>query len=243
MQIPKLLNDIVVFLRCNPFKLSQNSRDGRINSAFNEDEVFHLIESKFNINRPNMRDWVDFSFEENGNFIPVNIKVSTTKTADNLNCKLGIYYALTGKIPTFGNGISWEQYFKNLNEDLKENNQDYYFLIINKENINDVFATSLKGLYKIVPNGNNLPFQARWEDNREVMERTFDKAKSFILSCFGESLKLRAEAYFHFAKYFNRFHNSNFDFYVECDSCGARNHCYISHTTNGKIVTHYRPNK
>lgn len=39
MQIPTLLNDIVTFLRKNDFKLSQNSRDGRINSAFNEDEI------------------------------------------------------------------------------------------------------------------------------------------------------------------------------------------------------------
>lgn len=58
---------------------------------------------------------MDCSFEENNNFYPVNIKVSTTKTADNLNCKLEIYYALTGKIPPFSNGVIWEIYFKNLN--------------------------------------------------------------------------------------------------------------------------------
>lgn len=166
MALPKMIDDIVEFLRANHFELSQNSRDGRINSAFNEDEIFNLIEQNFSINRPNMRDWVDFSFEENGNFIPVNIKVSTTKTADNLNCKLGIYYALTGKIPSFGNGVSWEQYFKNLSDDMIENDKDYYFLIINKENISDVFATSLKSLESIVPNGNNLHFQAKWDNNR-----------------------------------------------------------------------------
>ena len=38
-----------------------------------------------------MRDWVDFSFYENNVFYPVNIKVSTTETTDNLNCKLHIY--------------------------------------------------------------------------------------------------------------------------------------------------------
>lgn len=168
-------------------------------------KYYKLIEQKFDINRPSMRDWVDFSFTENDNFIPVNIKVSTTKTADNLNCKLGIYYALTGKIPTFNNGISWEQYFKNLYENLQENNKDYYFLIVNKDTINDVFATSLKGLSKAVPNGNNLPFQAKWDDNRSIKDRTFDEAKSFILSCFGESLKLRAEAYFYYIKYFKEY--------------------------------------
>lgn len=205
MQIPKLLDHIVRFLKDNQPKLSQSSRDGRINSAFNEDEIFNLIEKHFDIDRPSMRDWVDFSFEENGNFIPVNIKVSTTRTADNLNCKLGIYYALTDKIPTFSNGIPWEQYFKNLSNDLRENNQDYYFLIINKDAVNDVFVTSLKGLCKIVPNGNNLPFQAKWDDNRQIQSRTFAEARNFILHYFKESLKLRAEAYLYFEKYFKHY--------------------------------------
>ena len=35
--------------------LSQQSRDGRINSAFNEDEIFNLLDSNFAISRPNMQ--------------------------------------------------------------------------------------------------------------------------------------------------------------------------------------------
>ena len=30
----------------------------------------NLLEQNFSINRPNMRDWVNFSFEENNNFYP-----------------------------------------------------------------------------------------------------------------------------------------------------------------------------
>lgn len=77
--IPHLLIQIVDFLKKSPVALSKQSRDGRINSAFNEDEIFKRLETNFAINRPNMRDWVDFSFEENNIFYPVNIKVSTTK--------------------------------------------------------------------------------------------------------------------------------------------------------------------
>ena len=161
MALPKKLEEIVEFLQQQNLHLSQQSRDGRINSAFNEDEIFNLLDFNFAINRPNMRDLVDFSFYENDVFYPVNIKVSTTKTTDNLNCKLGIYYALTGKIPPFGNGVSWETYFKMLKENLAPNDRDYYFLIINKDNPSDVFATSLKCLESILPNGNNLPFQAK----------------------------------------------------------------------------------
>ncbi|CUU39206.1 hypothetical protein [Helicobacter typhlonius] len=200
--IPHLLIQIVDFLKKSPVALSKQSRDGRINSAFNEDEIFKCLETNFAINRPNMRDWVDFSFEENNIFYPVNIKVSTTKTTDNLNCKLGIYYALTGKIPPFGNGVSWDCYFKSLKENIQQNSKDYYFLIINKDNSSDVFATSLKNLESILPNGNNLPFQAKWNNNRKLINRDFESAKAFLLGTFEESLKLRADAYLHFKKYF-----------------------------------------
>lgn len=88
--LPNLLCDIVDFLQKQDLNLSKNSPDGRINSALNEDEIIDILSSKFTIERPDMRDWYDFSFEENEQFYPVNIKISTTKTADNLNCKLGL---------------------------------------------------------------------------------------------------------------------------------------------------------
>lgn len=206
-----MLLKMVDFLRTHYFTLSIQSPDGRINSVFNEDEICDLLNEKFIIYRPKIRDWVDFYFIENEIFIPVNIKVSTTKTADNLNCKLGIYYALTGQIPPFNNGVSWENYFGTLRENLQENTADYYFLIINKDNPNDVFATSLKGLESINPNGNNLPFQAKWDSNRNHIHRDFTQAEEFILTTFGESLKLRVDAYFSFRKYFFR---KNFRKYV-----------------------------
>lgn len=39
MTLPKTLEDIVEFLQQQNLHLSQQSRDGRINSAFNEDEI------------------------------------------------------------------------------------------------------------------------------------------------------------------------------------------------------------
>lgn len=201
----KTLQNIVAFLKNDDFSLGKFSRDGRINSAFNEDEIFKILSKKFHINRPNARDWVDFSFEENKQFVPVNIKISKTDTADNLNCKLGIYYALTGKLPHFGNGISWEEYFKNLKENLELNNADYYFLVINKNDLKDIFYTSLKSLAILQPNGNNLPFQAKWSENKTRINRHFNEAKDFILSHFGASLRLRSEAFESFKRYFNEF--------------------------------------
>lgn len=99
-------------------------------------------------------------------------------------------------------GVSWECYFKNLKENMQQNSKDYYFLIINKHNPCDVFATSLKCLETILPNGNNLPFQAKWDNNRNIIKRDFESAKTFLLGTFEQSLKLRADAYFHFRRYF-----------------------------------------
>ena len=254
--MPNLLIQIVEFLKESPIALSRQSQDGRINSAFNEDEIFKCLESNFAINRPNIRDWYDFSFEENNIFYPVNIKVSTTKTTDNLNCKLGIYYALTGDCPPFNNGINWEEYSKKLAQNLKSNEKDYYFLIINKDNPNDVFATSLKRLKHIVPNGNNLPFQVRWNDNRETEQQNdFDETpENRILKNMAESLRQRASIYDKFLRYFpinkqkhlknQAIAQSRYYFCMECDKCGYRNRCHIDiNTMNGNIVTHYRCNK
>lgn len=199
---PQQLIEIKDFLQQQNLLLSQTTRDGRVNSAFNEDEIVALIDQHFAIRRPKICDWFDFAFENDGIFYPVNIKVSTTETADNLNCKLGIYYALTGKIPDFKNGIAWDKYFKKLKENICENNQDYYFLIVNKENTTDIFLSSLKTITQLVPNGNNLPFQACWNDNRNPINRNYQQAQKFILSIFGQSLKLRANAYLSFKEYF-----------------------------------------
>lgn len=202
---PNTLEKIKDFLQQRNLHLSQTTRDGRVNSAFNEDEIVALIANHFTIRRPKIRDWFDFAFEESGIFYPVNIKVSTTTTADNLNCKLGIYYALTGKLPDFNNTISWENYLKNLKENICNNNCDYYFLIVNKDNTKDIFLSSLKHFNKLVPNGNNLPFQACWNDNRNTINRNYQEAKKFILSILGQSLKLRADAYLSFKEYFSEY--------------------------------------
>lgn len=204
--IPQTLLKIKDFLLEDKLKLSSPLKDGRLNSSFNEDEIIKLIKKKFKISEPNSRQWFDFSFEENGEFYPVNIKVTTTDTADNLNCKLGIYYALTGLMPDFSNGIDWLNYFERLKENMGKNkDKDYYFLIINKSNPEEIFVATLKSIKKLQANGNNLPFQCRWKENKEITERTFEESQKFILSKFGESIKLRADIYFNFKKYFNEY--------------------------------------
>ncbi|MCQ2855056.1 restriction endonuclease [Helicobacter pylori] len=202
--IPTQLNEIAEFLKTNPYNLSQPLQDGRLNSSVNEEEILNTIKDYFPIQLPKAREWWDFSFEENKIFYPINIKTTTTKTADNLNGKLGIYYALCGLVLAFNNEIAWEKYFQKLHKDLGANtNRDYYFLIINKNDPKDVFINSLKGIQTLQPN--NLPFQCKWDDNREIVQRDFDESKNFILSALAKSVKLRANIYLTFKEFFGEF--------------------------------------
>lgn len=177
--IPTQLNEIAEFLKTNPYHLSQPLQDGRLNSSINEEEILNTIKDYFPIQLPKAREWWDFSFEENDIFYPVNIKTTTTKTADNLNCKLGIYYALCGLVPEFNNEIAWEKYFQKLHKDLGKNtDRDYYFLIINKNDPKDIFINSLKGIQTLQPNGNNLPFQCKWVTTEKSFKETLMEVKT-----------------------------------------------------------------
>jgi hypothetical protein len=44
----------------------------------------------------------------------------------------------------------------------KNNKKDYYFIILNKTNTDDIIINSIKGLIILTPNINNLPFQVCW---------------------------------------------------------------------------------
>ena len=139
----EILNIIVAFLSENGIEYTAIMDDGRVNSAINEEQVKGVVERCFNQNPvlrdggykyvpSNIRDWYDFGVSKDGDsdfFIPVNIKVSVLNT-DNLNCKLGIYYALTGMLPSgMSNEIQWEPFCQALHRDMNtKTDGDYYTL-------------------------------------------------------------------------------------------------------------------
>ncbi|MDP2822585.1 MAG: hypothetical protein Q8O52_07890 [Sulfuritalea sp.] len=191
--IPQELIDIQDFLISNSVQLSRQFQDGRINASINEDEIIKVITSKFDIELPPHRHWYDFAIKKGEEKIPVNIKVTSTSTADNVQCKLGMYYALTGIWPNFANEMPWGDYFSLLKRGLNtKTDKDYYILVVSKRNPRDVFCTSLKQIQTLVANGNNLPFQCNWGNNRAPQPRTHDAAVKFLLGKFYESIKLRA---------------------------------------------------
>ena len=59
--------------------------------------------------------------------------------------------------------------------------KDYYFIVVNKNNTNEIIINSIKGLKILNPNINNLPFQICWQKNKEyVYENINTKIKLFI---------------------------------------------------------------
>ena len=207
LELPKELIEIKDFLTKYNFTLSNTERDWRINSSINEWEIINIIEKYFDIIKPRDRERFDFAIQpaDPTKFYPVNIKVSDTTHNDNLNCKLWIYYALTWNLPSFPNETSREKFLTKLKQEIKENDSDYYFLVINKQNLSDIILTSLKWLEALVPNWNNLPFQCTRNNNRRYIVRDFQEIKSFILSTFWDSIQKRASVFLLFDKLFHEY--------------------------------------
>ena len=205
--IPLILKEIQNYLINQKIALDDsgisNTKDGRIDSAINERLVIDKILEEFPIHEPpKARHWFDFSITTSDAFYPVNIKVSNFGAADNLNCKLGIYYALTGKEPDFSNETAWDHFFHMLASNIQENDKDYYFLALNKDAPSQILVQGLKTIGKLSPSGSNLPFQCNWGSNLEPVHRPFDEAKDYLLSCLGKSVKLRANIYDEFRAHF-----------------------------------------
>lgn len=206
--IPRVLSEIAEFLAGDKMVLDSTAPDGRIASAVNEDTIIQRISEKFNIQKPDKktRHWWDFAVDNADGFYPVNLKISEFVNAnDNLNCKLGIYYSLTGTSPDFPNEIGWGNFFRRLSQDIRDNDKDYYFMVINKQNTSDVLVQGLKTLQTVYPNGNNLPFQCCWIHNRRSVARSFDEARDFLLAAFSESIKKRAKIYLDFQRCFPQY--------------------------------------
>ena len=145
---------------------------------------------------PQTQQWFDLSIESENEFYPVSLHptILRWKENDNLNCKWGIYYALTGEKPNFADEeISWNKFLDLLKNDAKENDQDYYFLVINRENSSEVFWNSLKQISLLVTNGQILPFKCCWNKNKSRVTRNFEDAKKFLMKNLRKSIKIRNE--------------------------------------------------
>ena len=69
--------------------------------------------------------------------------------------------------------------------------------LMDKNNINNSYWTSLKRIDKLVSNGNNLPFQCNWSKNRIFSNRTETEAMEYILKTYINSWDKKTDGYPH----------------------------------------------
>lgn len=214
--LDRIQNHLAEALSQGIITLDRGGHDGREDSSKNERLITQTLALQFRsdsffrrnhltIESGPARFWYDFQVFSNDGAVrlPVNVKISSCGSADNLSSKEGLFYAMTGIDPKAVPhpdkpkrkwGInSWEPYCEAMAHYLGANKSaDYYFLVVHKDNLGDVFWTSLRQMQKLEPNGNNLPYQADWNKNRIRVKRSWNASATFLMGVFREALVLRA---------------------------------------------------
>lgn len=168
--------------------------DGRLDSAESEETVIKHLQSLFEgtdikvFIPPAKRWWYDILIEYNGKKYPINIKITTGNSSDNISSKLGMFYTLTGRWPENEKGLTkWESYNTSLVKYFNPSTEaDYYFIVYFKKE--EIFLfTSLKRLNTLVANGNNLPFQCKWSNNLENTTRSENEQCHYLMNVYFNS--------------------------------------------------------
>jgi len=194
-RLPLIMYKIQQYLKLQAFGFSTQNEDGRINSCLDESKVIEMLIEKFGerIKKTKCRMWYDIlAFDYMYGWIPVNIKTTTTRGADNTGNFALCVYAYTNEIldihrdRNYNNGEMSNILIDKLkNKKYNTNNKkDYYFLVLNKKNANDIIVNSVKGLTILTPNINNLPFQVCWNKNRSFNYEKINEKINLLMDCF-----------------------------------------------------------
>lgn len=193
-RLPNIMYIIQKYLKSQVILFSTETDDGRINSCIDEGAVIKILITRFGnkIKVPKSRMWYDILvLDYIYGWQPCNIKTTTTKTSDNTGNLSMCVYAYTNAIidihteNTYNNGnMSVILFDKLKNKQYNKNNKkDYYFIVLNKSEECDIIINSVKGLTKLTPNINNLPFQVRWDKNRDFTYEKINKQITTFIDC------------------------------------------------------------
>lgn len=195
MDFPPQLVDAVKCLS-GIVTVSESHEDGRVNSITDEDTVIDLLVEKYgeeNVEKPAARCWWDVKLF--GYFLNIKSSDFTKGASDNFSSKAAILYALTDLPEDKVNTTSWKKFQDALaNHSGTENNRNYYIIVVDKST-RKVYLQSLKSLQKLTPNGNNLPFQIKWADNTQPVQRDYRQAYEFLVESYKESVRRKINAH------------------------------------------------
>jgi hypothetical protein len=173
--LPNSILSIQRLLENSKISLTSVCTDGRTNSSLHEDTIIDILYKNVYLRErlfiPESRHWFDIGINDyQYGWLPINIKSTSTTTADNTGNLAMCVYSLTSfhmqHTRSYQNGKMSKVLVdcfqkKEYNTILK---RDYYFLVIDKRNCR-VIVNSVKGLKRLTSNINNLPFQIKWIDN------------------------------------------------------------------------------
>ncbi len=196
-RMPKIMYKIKHYLKNESFKCSKQTNDGRVNSSLDENEISEKLIGHFGndvIKKTKCRMWYDIkAFDSVHGWIPVNIKTTSMETSDNTGNLAMCVYAYTNENldldKSYSNGPMSRLFYtkllnKEYNVDLKK---DYYFIVLNKNDSQDIIINSVKGISHITPNSNNLPYQICWNKNREYNYECIDVKIEKMISALKKS--------------------------------------------------------
>ena len=184
--------------------LSSSEGDGRLDSAMKEGPF--LIELKrilleknpeWSIVIPKERSWCDIIIQA----IPINLKLTEAKTADNCANKRAIFFSITGS-SDYPYSSTWNDFYDKLSttpwKAHRNKATEYHYLVKNKL----TGAVLLKAMFDIhtyVSNPSN-DLQINWKNEFQHLEYEGDLKKVYdLLSCIQTSVKAMIERTSRFA--------------------------------------------
>jgi hypothetical protein len=177
-EYPNILRAIRDYLSTSKLKLCNEFADGRVNSSVCEEIIIEkLLEDERFANRiwiPKIRHWFDLAIKiHNGQWRPVNIKVSTMKSSDNVGNFSLCTYSYTNHPMELTKPYVGRDMAETLIESLKAKRynigkiRDYYFLVVDKKDSSNIIINSMLKLNDISFSKHNMPFQVRWKHNTQ----------------------------------------------------------------------------
>jgi len=205
-RMPLILYVVQNYLISQKIKICKDNDDGRTNSTIDEKTIIKCLCDKFTtrIKVADIRMWYDIKlYDSYFGWLPVNIKTSYMNSRDNTGNLAMCVYAYTNydmsldKI--YNNGsMSNILHIKLKNKEYNNKpKRDYYFIVINKTNTNNIIINSVKGLEQMSSNGNNLPFQICWNNNATYNTKTIDKCIEIFVNTLKKTKQTWRDKFIH----------------------------------------------